>query len=120
MDTSKFGWENVIRGQGIELTVTGMLVVFLGLLLIATFVNYLPVVFALLGRVNARQRHSDLEPVSSPEHDEDEIAAVLGYVIEMEINHSLLTGPKKITIDEEGRDSAWGYAGKMRTLSARR
>lgn len=110
-----FSWQNVIDGNGIGITITGMLIVFSGLLLISLFIAALPKLLAL--------KHSGAQPEEAvgaktepSEPSEDEIMAVIALVLHLETERSLGEG-SRLTISRRKRGSIWSSAGKMRSLS---
>jgi len=114
--------QNVLDGHGIAITLTGMLIVFAGLVLISLFITQLPNLLALYDRLTTRQvRESASDPGGTPEvaGQEDEIMTAIGLVIHLELER--LTGEsQKITISRRpGQGAIWASAGKMRSLSQR-
>ncbi|SHJ05916.1 Oxaloacetate decarboxylase, gamma chain [Malonomonas rubra DSM 5091] len=113
-----FSWQNVIDGNGIGITLTGMLIVFSGLLLISLFITALPRVLAL-GEAKKQapvQSKTAAADTGSTEPTEDEIMAVISLVLHLETERSLGEG-SKLTISRQKRGSIWASAGKMRSLS---
>ena len=114
-----FSWQNVIDGNGIGITLTGMLIVFSGLLLISLFIAALPRVLALMDdKCSAADKAQTAESVASGSDDptEDEIMAVISLVLHLETERSLGEG-SRMTISRKKRGSIWASAGKMRSLS---
>jgi len=112
-----FSWQNVINGNGIGITITGMLIVFSGLLLISLFITALPRILALKGdKKSAPQKAHEAVELDSGEPTEDEIMAVIGLVLHIETERSLGEG-SRLTISRKKRGSIWASAGKMRSLS---
>ena len=115
-----YSWQNVIDGNGIGITLTGMLIVFSGLALISLFIAALPKAIALATRLAAKQGRSSLGPAAVAEEtapSEAEIMAVISLVLHLELQHSL-GEDAQITISRQQRQgSIWNSAGKMRSLS---
>lgn len=112
-------WQNVIDGNGIGITVTGMLIVFSGLLLISLFIAALPRALELKGRIAAIRDISAPVPTAAATEppSEAEIMAVISLVLHLETERSLGEG-HRLTISRQNRQgSIWASAGKMRSLS---
>lgn len=108
-----FSWQNVIDGNGLGITITGMLIVFSGLLLISLFIAALPKLLAL----KESKPEKKPTPINEPaEPTEDEIMAVIALVLHLETERSLGEG-SRLTISRRKRGSIWSSAGKMRSLS---
>ena len=114
-----FSWLNVVAGNGIGITLTGMLIVFSGLALISFFIFILPKVLdwsfrpALRGSQvkTAEQIASDLEPM------EEELLAVISLVLHAETERSLGEWTQLTISRQQRHGSIWNSAGKMRSLS---
>lgn len=118
-----FNFENIRAGNGYEITLTGMAIVFSGLLLISLFIVLLPRMLALLDRLTEKGRPPTTvaKTVSSaplPPTDEEIMAAIsLAIHIEMERCGGDL---QRITMAKNpSSGSFWHTAGKMRSLSNR-
>jgi len=113
--------QNVLDGHGIAISITGMLIVFSGLVLISLFIAQLPSMLKWLDRLTTRKAKQP-EPVALKKpvvSAEDEIMTAISLVIHMELER--LTGEsQKITISRRpGQGAIWASAGKMRSLSQR-
>jgi Na+-transporting methylmalonyl-CoA/oxaloacetate decarboxylase gamma subunit len=118
--------QNVLNNHGIAITITGMVIVFSGLVLISLFITQLPNLLRIYDRLRAR-KNQGTNPVSKADLNaeaaldaaaqEDEIMAAISLVIHLELER--LTGEsQKITISRRpGQGSIWASAGKMRSLS---
>ncbi|WP_303722334.1 OadG family protein [Malonomonas rubra] len=114
-----FSWQNVIDGNGIGITITGMLIVFSGLLLISLFIAALPRILALRERPAGEKNVPQPAKLEGAENEpsEAEIMAVISLVLHLELERSLGEG-HCLTISRQRRvGSIWSYAGKMRSLS---
>jgi Na+-transporting methylmalonyl-CoA/oxaloacetate decarboxylase gamma subunit len=130
--------QNIIDGNGVGISIVGILVVFTGLFLIFLFISSLPSflrrvdgLFSKLGieshghgapdkPTTAKKtvdKVSKTEPAASPD---SELAAVVAYVIAAELEHEALSDYTKITIRRDDSQQVWGVAGKMRTLANRK
>lgn len=113
-----FSWQNVIDGNGIGISLTGMMIVFSGLLFISLFITALPRVLSLKERFSAAPTPSAADMIVTDELPSDaEIMAVISLVLHLELERSLGEG-HKVTISRKKRQgSIWASAGKMRSLS---
>lgn len=114
-----FSWQNVIDGNGIGITLTGMMIVFSGLLFISLFIAALPRVLSLKEWFASRAESSaaDIATTDDEPPSEAEIMAVASLVLHLELERSLGEG-HKLTISRKKRQgSIWASAGKMRSLS---
>ena len=113
--------QNVLDGHGVAISLTGMLIVFAGLVLISLFIAQLPALLTWFDRLTTRKAPK-AEPVAVKNpvvSAEDEIMSAISLVIHMELER--LTGEsQKITISRRpGQGAIWASAGKMRSLSQR-
>jgi Na+-transporting methylmalonyl-CoA/oxaloacetate decarboxylase gamma subunit len=114
-----YSWQNVIDGNAIGITLTGMLIVFSGLLLISLFITCLPRILALKERLAAASETAEAVTPNAAvvEPSEDEIMAVISLVLHMETERSLGEGSKLTISRQQRQGSIWASAGKMRSLS---
>ncbi len=113
-------WQNVLDGNGISITLTGMLIVFSGLLLISFFIARLPDILRVFDRLAALGKPREQPAMATTEEVQDDEAAIMaaiGLVLHMELERSA-GDLQKITIDRSKQpQSTWTSAGKMRSLS---
>lgn len=118
-----FKFENISAGNGFETTITGMTIVFSGLLLISLFIILLPRMLSLFDRLTAKDKTpaaatpANAGAPSSP--TEEEILAAISVAIHIELERcggdlQRITMPKR-----PSSGSFWHTAGKMRSLSNR-
>jgi len=81
------GFQAISEGQGVSISVTGMLIVFSALAIISLFIRLLPVMLSLLGPILP-----NLEPHAQPAtvaeqmpSDREKIVAAIGYVLHSEL-----------------------------------
>lgn len=115
-------FQNVLESHGIAITLTGMMIVFSGLVLISLFITQLPNLLSVYDRLTTRkvrEKKPVAEAITDEASPEDEIMTAIGLVIHLELER--LTGEsQKITISRSsGPGSIWASAGKMRSLSQR-
>jgi Na+-transporting methylmalonyl-CoA/oxaloacetate decarboxylase gamma subunit len=120
------GFDNIIAGNGVEIAITGMTVVFTGLVLVSLYITALP---RLLERASRKGRRGAprTKPahatagsrVASPGIDPDLLAAI-GCVLQAEYERELLSDHQLITIREDDEEQrVWTAIGKMRSLATR-
>lgn len=134
-----FSIQNIIDGQAIGVSITGMSIVFTGLLLISFYIALLPKILDFLSRKPAT---SFVEPPKqeegvvkgkeeipapaavtkdTPEDELNDIASVIGLVLQLEYERIAKVDNEQITITRnENRPSMWGSAGRMRKMPQRR
>lgn len=102
--------QNVIDGQGVQIALTGMLIVFSGLSLIALFLTYLPRVLARwhgprTPRSTRREAHRERR-VS----EEENIHAAIALVVHMELaSHE--SDNQRVTLDvDESTHATWALS----------
>lgn len=112
-------WQNVIDGQGIGITLTGMLIVFSGLALISLFIVILPKLLELPGRLANRETTAQeiRQAVDDSEPSEEELIAVISLVLHEEMQRSLGEWTQLTISRQQPHGSIWASAGKMRSLS---
>ena len=110
-----FSWQNVVDGHGIGLMITGMLIVFCGLLLISGII-------ILMGSLDGSKRKAKAAPVpvddakAPKEPTKEELIAVAALVVYLESERSM--GELTLKLPKQNRvGSIWASAGKMRSLS---
>jgi|SRR5690606_28799865 Na+-transporting methylmalonyl-CoA/oxaloacetate decarboxylase gamma subunit len=120
------GWDKILEGNGFGITLTGMLIVFSGLILVSFFVSMMPKIMASIERVRSfRERRAVRAAVANQgseslqDADELELWAAIGYVIQAEMEQENLLDYQSITIRRDASQQVWAVAGKMRTLSTR-
>jgi Na+-transporting methylmalonyl-CoA/oxaloacetate decarboxylase gamma subunit len=120
------GFDRVMEGQGFGIALTGMVVVFVGLLLVILFITYLPRALERASRVGQRQSPR-LQPAAaraaggstSLGMDADLLAAI-GCVLQAEHERELLSDHQLITMrDDDEQQRTWTAMGKMRSLATR-
>ena len=120
-----YGMANVHEVGGIEISIFGMTIVFLGLLMTFCWISLLPM---LVGerKPKVKKAKPELEPkpaggATTPiDGLSPELQAAIAYVIAAEQEYEQLTDYTKITIRRDENQQAWGVAGKMRTLATRK
>lgn len=97
--------ENVISGGAIGISLTGMAIVFSGLVLISLMITYLPRILDTLDRFFGEKQLEETPPqqvISEEEQEERDIASVIGLVMQMEHERMLAELP----VNEEEQEIA--------------
>lgn len=86
-----FAFENVVAGDAIGISITGMAIVFCGLMFISLYINYLPSLLRFLdatfGKKQQKVEKTSVKEESSTDNEKD-LASVIGLVLQMEeANH---------------------------------
>lgn len=112
-------WMNVVAGNGIGITVTGMLIVFSGLALISFFIVILPKVLdrSCWPVLNLGRAKTDEQITVDSEPTEEELLAVVSLVLHAETERSLGEWTQLTISRQQRHGSIWASAGKMRSLS---
>ncbi len=130
------GIDNIVAGDGIGIAITGMVVVFLGLLLTSAYITLLPRLFDWLdrgrsgwqARAEARRarraagRAAGRTAVGahpSPDALDPDLLAAIAYVMDAERERERSEDRQRITMRDDGEQGVWTAIGKMRTLSTR-
>jgi hypothetical protein len=115
------GVQNIIDGDGAGLAITGMLIVFVGLILISLFIAALPRVLGWADAQVERRRRPLIQEkaVALSGIDDPIVRAAIGMVIEMEFAREESLDAQRITIERDEAQEVWTLAGKMRNLSRR-
>jgi len=122
-----FSVQNIINGNGIAISVGGMLIVFGGLLIISIYIALLPYILKLLSKKNIKTTettHETLESRYSPKreiNEDKDLASVIGLVLQMEQERLVQSSNQVITIKRDRHSpSYWSKDGKMRVSPERR
>lgn len=75
--------QNILDGQGIEISIIGILVVFTALALISAFISLLPTILRMVNLIYPSEEETHALSVSS-DTPEDEILAAIGSVLHAE------------------------------------
>ncbi|MCP4751881.1 MAG: OadG family protein [Proteobacteria bacterium] len=134
-----FNVQNIATGNGIAISITGMSIVFFGLLLISIYVALLPKIVLFLSEVRlkpktpeekevendktakAAKQPEEIDVAALKEWEETDIASVIGLVLHLETERFYQTSNERITIARNPVQSAgWNATGKMRDMPLRR
>ena len=130
-----FNLQNIVQGNGVAISVTGMAIVFSGLIIMSVFIKLLPVLLQKMDRkpeeaissTPVEAAAADVQPAEVPseaatETDEDkDIASLIGLILHLENEQLYQSNNQYITINRDGtQHSMWGKTGKMRSTPHRR
>jgi len=133
-----FSIQNIIDGQAIWISLTGMSIVFCGLVLITIAIALLPSILERVSRRSIKRvvprkkpaqvdKKPDVKTVSPPaqtkaiSNEYNDIASVIGLVLQLEQERISKTENEQITISRNNnRLSQWSSAGRMRKMPQRR
>ncbi len=131
-----FNVQNILDGQAIGVSLTGMSIVFSGLLLISIYIALLPNILNFLSNIGRKKKAVQSGPDAAPmekgavteeevvadnESESYDIASVIGLVLQLEHERLVTTDNEQITITRNiNQPSMWGSAGKMRKMPQRR
>ena len=123
------GFQNVVAGNGFNISVTGMVIVFCGLMLISVFIGLLPKILNLAIDGQKDKNETTTSQVSRPnldvdisrpnpdvdidEQEDHDLVSIIGLVLFME-QERLAGNPEMIK-----NLNIWGTAGKT-TITPRR
>ena len=131
----QFNIQNIFDGQAIGVSLTGMSIVFSGLLLISIYIWLLPQILKWMSKKATTKKVEKVKPVkveeqavapqavadTTTEDEFNDIASVIGLVLQLEHEHLTKVDNEQITISRNvNRPSMWGTAGKMRKMPQRR
>ena len=130
-----FNVQNIVQGNGLAISVTGMAIVFSGLLFITIFIHLLPFLLGLSLKKQQQETTSsktetatavETATTESLDTDADEgedkdIASLIGLVLHLEQERHFYSDNQYITMDRNsGQKSMWGLTGRMRSTPHRR
>ncbi len=81
MQGFSFNFQNIVAGQGFELTFAGMTIVFTALVLVSTFIALLPKALVVLNRMIPEVHHHTAKPKVREQGNEAQIAAAIGFAL---------------------------------------
>lgn len=134
-----FNVQNIIQGDGIAISLTGMAIVFSGLIIMSFFIKMLPKILQLLEKKPEAEAPS-VEKIEAPEakleaekapvaaaaaaadgDDDKDIASVIGLILHLENERHYQSDNQFITINREmTQQSKWGRTGQLRSTPHRR
>lgn len=82
------GIQNIVNGQGITITISGMLIVFAALAITSFFIYLLPIFLRIFARILPVEEASHHTPAFSAP-PEDEVLAAIGFALHSEGGSSI-------------------------------
>ena len=118
-------FQNVLDADGIGIAITGMFVVFSGLVLISLYISSIPGVLSRLETGFRKKKQNRTELMKSALADvettelNDDMLAAIAYVIRMEREFEDAEDYQRITVVREDSHQVWAVTGRLRNLSTR-
>jgi len=114
-------FQNVLEANGIGIAITGILIVFAGLILISLYIASIPGFFRRLESRGAKpaRRLRGAAPAGTPAGPRPELLAAVAYVIAMEEAFEEAEDHQRITIRRAEGHQVWAVSGRLRNLSTR-
>lgn len=81
MDKLSFSIQNIINGDGISLSITGMVIVFIALSIISTFIALLPKMLPILESILPEEHVHHGPTKKADKKDNSEVLAAIGYAL---------------------------------------
>ena len=81
------GWQAIVDGKGISLALTGMLIVFVALMLVSGFIASVPKILEVLDPIlpSASGHHAQPTPAEQVPLDQEKVIAAIGMVLHTEM-----------------------------------
>ena len=130
-----FSVQNIVQGNGMAISMTGMAIVFSGLIFITIFIQLLPFLLGLSFKSRKNEVSSsktedvtttgsdvaDSVEAAADEFDDKDIASLIGLVLHLEQERHFQSENQFITMDRNNsQHSMWGISGRMRSTPHRR
>lgn len=116
-----FSWQNVVDGNGIPLALTGLSIVFSGLLFIALFIFSLPRLLKQWDRLTSKPtplaQPAAMTPVAAPADPSTaspEVQAALAWVAVRELEVFRLGDEQRLTLKPHRRSGMWRTISSLR------
>lgn len=120
MHELNFSFQNVVDGNGWNISIVGMSIVFLGLICISLYIRVLPKILAFIHDQVARVEGREAKPkIPKPVSLTNLELSAIAYVVEAE-NQRREMSNLRVTIPAQGDyKSPWSLSNKMRTFPVR-
>jgi len=119
---NKFNVENIFVGDGIGISITGISIVFTGLVVLSIIIYFLPKALSLFDKLfgDKEAESITLSQVQDPFLEGEELVTAIAIVIHMELERSYLEDTQKITIARAANQkSMWATSSNMKYFSSR-
>jgi len=80
MDNLSFSVQNIVDGQGLAIALTGMIIVFIVLIFISTFIVLLPKILAVIAK-KFPETEGHFERTQEEEEDDGPLLAAIAFVL---------------------------------------
>jgi len=118
-------FQNVVDADGIGIAITGMSIVFSGLVLISLYIYSIPKLLERLEK-GAKKLSEKRTPSAAPVAGisggtelTDELLSAIAYVIHMEKEYEDAEDHQRITVQRDDARQVWAVTGRLRNLSNR-
>ena len=119
-------FQNVLDADGIGIAITGMLIVFSGLVLISLYIASIPSLLRRLEsgfkKISEKRAVAPVPAVASlggGTELTDEMLSAIAYVIHMEKEYEDAEDHQRITVQRDETNQVWAVTGRLRNLSNR-
>jgi Na+-transporting methylmalonyl-CoA/oxaloacetate decarboxylase gamma subunit len=124
-----FSFQNVIDADGIGIAITGMAIVFSGLVLISLYISSMPKLLSRMEKAVAKKqarkaaKKAKVEAAAAPAIPltelSDEMMAAVAFVIRAEAEYEDAEDHQRITVQHDDANTVWAVTGRLRNLSTR-
>lgn len=76
-----FRFQNIADGNGWEISMVGVFIVFISLAIISLFINYLPRVLAIMDKYMPETKAGHHQPEIKTETDNSQLVAAIGFAL---------------------------------------
>ena len=110
---------NILENDGIAVSVTGMVIVFMGLILVSLFIAWLPALLEFHDRLRNRGNGEAAQVEEDESVNEAEIAVAIAMVLEHAMTPEDGSAFQRITIRRGTTESVWKHAGYLSSMTGR-
>ncbi len=124
-----FSFQNVLDADGIGIAITGMAIVFSGLVLISLYISSMPKLLSRMEKVVAKKqarkasKKAKAKAAAGPPQAitelSGELMAAVAYVIRAEKEYEDAEDHQRITVQHDDANTVWAVTGRLRSLSTR-
>ncbi|MGD9419078.1 MAG: OadG family protein [Verrucomicrobiota bacterium JB025] len=118
MMTIGFDLDNIVKSDGVAISITGMSIVFLGLAMVSVMIFWLPRVLEMLDGLRSARAERDGEAEEPEDESNDgEIAVAIVMVLQDALTPEDGSALQRITIRRRPEDAKWKIFSQLHTLS---
>ncbi|MEX0322080.1 MAG: OadG family protein [Puniceicoccaceae bacterium] len=124
-----FSFQNVTNADGIGIAITGMAIVFSGLVLISLYIASMPKLLNRMEKEVAKKqarkaaKKAKVAAAAAPAKPvtelTDEMMAAIAFVIRAEKEYEDAEDHQRITVQHDDASTVWAVTGRLRNLSTR-